>query len=156
MEGAARASIVLDTNAASAASEPAKAAADPAVVAWANAQRAADLFTTVITEAEMRFGLALLPAGCRRSDLSRAVDVAFVNLLAGRVLAFDRAAAASYGLLAARRRQAGRPSGAAGGNHASQIAAVAVANGATAIATRNVDHFAECGITVIDPWEHGA
>lgn len=99
--------IVLDTNV---VSELAKAAADPAVVAWANARRAADLFTTAITEAEMRLGLALLPAGRRRSDLSRAVDVAFASLLAGRVLAFDRAAAASYGLLATRRRQAGRPS----------------------------------------------
>lgn len=145
--------IVLDTNV---VSELAKAAADPAVVAWANAQRAADLFTTAITEAEMRFGLALLPEGRRRADLSRAVDVAFASLLAGRVLPFDHAAAASYGVLAARRRQAGRPSGAAGGNHDLQIAAVAVANGATAIATRNVDHFAECGITVVNPWEHSA
>lgn len=126
------------------------------MVAWADAQRAADLFTTAITEAEMRFGLALLPAGRRRSDLSRAVDVAFAGLLAGRVLAFDRAAAVSYGVLAARRRQAGRPSGAAGGNHDLQIAAVAVANGATATATRNVDHFADCGIAVVNPWEHGA
>ena len=145
--------IVLDTNV---LAELAKGVADPAVVAWANAQRVTDLFTTAITEAEMRFGLALLPDGRRRSELSRAVDVAFASLLAGRVLPFDRAAAASYGVLAARRRHAGRPSGAAGGNHDLQIAAVAVANGAAAIATRNVGHFADHGIAVVNPWEHGA
>jgi len=52
---------------------------EPAVVAWANAQPTEDLYTTAITEAEMLFGLALLPAGRRQENMRRATETAFTT-----------------------------------------------------------------------------
>jgi predicted nucleic acid-binding protein len=52
--------ILLDTNV---LSELARSTPAPTVLAWARAVPVAELCTTVITEAELRFGVALLPAG---------------------------------------------------------------------------------------------
>ncbi len=54
--------IVLDTNVLSELMRPAPLAN---VVAWLAVQPAATLFISVITEAELRYGLALLPDGMR-------------------------------------------------------------------------------------------
>ena len=137
--------IVIDTNV---LSELAKPAAEPAVVTWANAQPVEDLYTTAITEAEMLFGLACLPAGRRHDNLRRAIETAFSVLLAGRVLSFDRPAARAYAELAVERRRQGR---AANGPDL-QIAAIARARGASAIATRNTYDFEGCGMALVNPW----
>ena len=137
--------IVIDTNV---LSELARPEAEPAVVAWANAQRIEDLYTTAITESEMLYGLACVPAGRRHDSLQRAIETAFAALLAGRVLSFDRAAARAYADLAFEHRRQGR--GANGPDL--QIAAIARARGASAIATRNTRDFAGCGVPLINPW----
>jgi toxin FitB len=121
------------------------------VVAWANAQPAEDLDTTVITEAEILFGLACVPAGRRQDSLRRAVETAFSVLLAGRVLSFDRGAARAYAELAGQRRRQGQT---ANGPDL-QIAAIAHSRGARAIATRNTRDFAGCGTPLINPWLMG-
>ncbi len=140
--------ILLDTNV---ISELAYAQAATAVVAWADEQRTEELYAAAITEAELLYGLALLPAGRRKDALTRAVETAFASLLAGRVLPFDRAAARAYADLAAAHRRIGRP-----GKMADlQIAAVAVAHGARLLATRDMAHFAGCGVPLVNPWEHG-
>ena len=138
--------IVLDTNV---LSELAKPAAEPVVIAWANAQPIEDLYTTAITEAEMLFGLACMPSGSRQDRLRRAVETAFSVLLAGHVLSFDRVSARAYADLAAERRRRGRA--VAGADL--QIAAIARAKGAQAIATRNTRNFAEYGVPLINPWQ---
>lgn len=140
--------IVLDTNVLSELLAPSPS---PAVVAWVAAQPAAAVFTTAVTEAEILYGLALLPDGRRRQALETAVRPIFSEDLAGRVLAFDREAAASYAAIAARRRALGRPIS----QFDAQIAAIAVSRGAS-IATRNVADFAETGAPVINPWEFRA
>ncbi|MBW8301491.1 MAG: type II toxin-antitoxin system VapC family toxin [Hydrogenophaga sp.] len=140
--------IVLDTNVLSELLAPSPS---PAVVAWLAAQPAAAVFTTAVTEAEILYGLALLPDGRRRQALEAAVRPIFSEDLAGRVLAFDREAAASYAAIAARRRALGRPIS----QFDAQIAAIAVSRGAS-IATRNVADFAETGALVINPWEFRA
>jgi len=137
--------ILLDTNV---ISELAKPRADPAVIAWADAQLIETLHMTSISEAEMLYGVALLPIGRRRDDLLRAIMTAFTTLLTGRVLPFDSAAATEFAAWAANRRRAGQSVGL--GNL--QIAAIARARGAAAIATRNTRDFADCGIPLIDPW----
>jgi predicted nucleic acid-binding protein len=107
------------------------------------------MYATSIGEAELLYGIALLPPGRRRESLHRAVRAVFLNLLVGRVLPFDRAAAAAYAEWAADRRQMGKPVATAD----LQIAAIARARGATAIATRNTRDFAGCGVRLIDPWQ---
>ena len=64
-----------------------------------------------------------------------------------RVLDFDTAAAVSAAALAAQRRLAGRPVD----MRDTQIAGIVLARRAT-LATRNVRHFADSDVQVIDPW----
>jgi predicted nucleic acid-binding protein len=137
--------IVLDTNVLSEAWRPKPSAK---VLGWIRFQPSAGLFTTAITEAELLYGVALLPDSRRRRVLESAVRLIFAEDLAGRVLPFDSAAAREYADIAAARRRAGRRMPEAD----AQIAAIARSRGA-ALATRNVQDFADCGLTVVSPWE---
>ena len=62
--------ILLDTNV---VSEPLRPAPDARVTAWIDAQTLETLFLSAITVAELRAGLALLPAGKRRSGLQESL-----------------------------------------------------------------------------------
>jgi predicted nucleic acid-binding protein len=136
--------IVLDTNV---LSETLRPRPSSRVLEWLGSHPRTALFTTSITEAEIHFGLELLPAGKRRSALKAAIALVFDADMAGRVLTFDSAAAREYGLLAANRRHAGQPMSQAD----AQIAAIVHSRGAQ-LATRNVADFAGCGFEIIDPW----
>ena len=136
--------VILDTNV---VSEFMRRHPEPAVVAWLNARPPHDLFVTAVTEAEVRTGIAFLPAGRRRRHLVRAADRAFNELFEDRVLPFEREAARAYATIAAERRKAGRPIS----QFDCQIAAIARSLGA-AVATRNTRDFDETGIPVLDPW----
>jgi predicted nucleic acid-binding protein len=138
--------IILDTNV---LSELSRARPSSDVTAWARAQDPKAIFTTAVCEAELLYGIALLPDGKRRAELARAIATMLGVVLAGRVLPFDRAAAQFYAELAAYRRRHGKSAGMAD----LQIAAVALARGATAIATRNVDHFDGCDVLIVNPWQ---
>ena len=81
-----RVSTLLDTNV---LSELLRAAPDPAVVAWVMAQPGESLFVTSVTEAEMRLGVRLLPAGKQRQALEIAVAAMFAEDFAGRIRPFD-------------------------------------------------------------------
>jgi predicted nucleic acid-binding protein len=137
--------IVLDTNV---LSELTRTVPSVTVMAWARAQHPETIFTTTICEAEMLYGIAIMPDGHNRTALARAVEAMLGTVLAGRVLPFDRSAAVQYADWAADRRRAGKAVGMAD----LQIAAIARARGATAIATRNLKDFVDCGIPLIDPW----
>jgi predicted nucleic acid-binding protein len=136
--------IVLDTNVLLELLRPAPA---PQVEAWLSAQDGATIFFTTVGEAELRHGVANLPAGRRRNALSAAIEGILEEDFRDRILPFDRAAARAYAAIAAERRAAGRPIS----QFDCQIAAIVRANGA-AVATRNVGDFEGCGIEVIDPW----
>lgn len=136
--------IILDTNV---LSEVMKPAPSPQVVHWFGQYPALRLFTTAITQAEILYGLELLPKGKRRSALQSAVTAMFAEEFAGRVLAFDSDAALVFPQIACARRALGRPVT----QFDTQIAAIAYARGA-AVATRNTDDFDGCGITVLNPW----
>jgi predicted nucleic acid-binding protein len=136
--------IVLDTNV---LSEMMRPKPDSTVAAWISARPASSLFTTTVTQAEILYGLRLLPSTKRRSRLEAAANEMFVTDFAGRVLPFDQAAAQAYAEIAAARRQAGRPIT----QFDAQIAAIARSRDA-GVATRNVGDFEGCGIGVIDPW----
>jgi predicted nucleic acid-binding protein len=136
--------IVIDTNV---ISELLRPKPDSAVEAWLADQPPASIFTTTITEAEILYGVRLLPDGRRKQELLAAIKPIFAEDFAGRVLPFDEDAADAYATLAVARRQAGRPIS----QFDAQIAAIATSRGA-AIATRNVSDFAEVGVSVINPW----
>ena len=137
--------IILDTNV---LSELMKAGPPTNVLDWTAAQTPSSLFTTTITQAEILYGIELLPAGRRRESLADAVAGMFEEDLYGRVLPFDIPAAQAYAAIAANRKQAGRPLT----QFDAQIGAIARSRGA-AIATRNVSGFEGCGVDVINPWD---
>lgn len=136
--------IVLNTNVLSEAMRPKP---DASVARWLEAAPPASLFTTAISEAELLYGAGLLAAGRRRQALEQALRQLFASDFAGRVLAFDAAAAQAFAAIAVARRRAGRPIATLD----AQIAAIARAHGA-AVATRNLADFDGCGVEVINPW----
>lgn len=135
--------IVLDTNV---LSEVMRKDASEKVLDWLASQAQAALFTTAVTEAEIYYGLALLPAGKRRRALEDAAGQLFAEF-AGRILPFDSAAAREFATLVAARRRAGRSTSVTD----AEIAAIARSRGAK-VATRDVEDFTESGVEVIDPW----
>ena len=137
--------IVVDTNVLSATM---RVAVEPAVERWLDAQPPEAIWTTTITIFEIRFGLALLAPGRRRDRLFAAFDRAIDEILDGRVLPFDRTAAETVAAIAAGQRQIGRSVEI----RDVQIAGIAAARKAT-LATRNTRHFADLGITLVDPWQ---
>ena len=136
--------ILLDTNV---VSEPLRPAPDARVIAWIDAQPLETLFLSAITVAELRAGVAQLPAGKRRTGLQQNLEKRVLPLFAGRVLAFDLACTPAYAALMARARTAGLAIATADG----YIAAIAAANG-LAVATRDTAPFEAAGVTVINPW----
>jgi predicted nucleic acid-binding protein len=140
--------IIIDTNV---ISEMVAPKPSPAVEAWLASQPAPSIFTTTVTEAEVLYGLRLLPPGRRREAIETAILPIFREDLAGRILPFDSAAAEAYATLAAARRQSGRPIS----QFDAQIAAIAASRGAT-LATRNVADFIGTGIEILNPWDFAA
>ncbi len=136
--------IILDTNV---ISELMRGAPDPRVIDWVDVQPSESVWITSITVLEARLGLALLPAGRRRQGLELAFDALIASDLAYRVLPFDSAAAEHAAVLAAKRHESGRQVDL----RDTQIAGIALSRRAS-IATRNVRHFADLAVEVIDPW----
>ncbi|MBH0239366.1 type II toxin-antitoxin system VapC family toxin [Methylobrevis albus] len=136
--------IICDTNV---LSELMRGAPAPAVLDWISRQDTAVLFTTAMTQAEVLYGLAILPEGRRRVDLMAAARKTFEIEFSGRVLPFDTAAAEHFADIVSTRRATGLPIS----QIDAQIAAVARSQSAV-LATRNVRDFVGCGIDIVDPW----
>lgn len=136
--------MVLDTNV---ISEVMRVEPDRGVLAWLDSQLPNSLYTTAISEAEIRAGISVLPRGRRKTGLLAAADRAFYTLFFGRVLPFDSWAARAYAEIMADRRAAGRPISQAD----CQIAAIARSREASVV-SRDTQGFALCGVAMIDPW----
>ena len=137
--------FILDTNVVSELMRPAP---DPAIASWVAERATSSLFLTAVTEAELRFGLAVTPPGKRRDGLAVGLERMLETGFANRILPFDSAAARTYAGIAAARRRRARPPAQAD----CQIAAIARSRG-MAVATRNVRDFEEMGIDVFNPWD---
>jgi hypothetical protein len=137
--------LILDTNVLSALM---RTTPEAAVVNWLDQQAPESLWTTSITVFEIRLGLALLPAGRRQQGLVSAFEALLREDLQDRILDFDSAAASEAALLGAQRQRAGRPVD----MRDTQIAGIALARRA-GIVTRNMRHFSDLGVSIVDPWD---
>ena len=137
--------LVLDTNV---ISEILRPKPDAGIEAWLDSLSPASVFTTAISQAEIMYGIAIMPKGQRQSDLLTAAALTFAEDFGGRVLPFDSEAAKIYAVIASARRTAGQPLSQAD----AQIAAITQSRGGR-LATRNIRDFANCGIDIVSPWD---
>jgi predicted nucleic acid-binding protein len=136
--------IVLDTNVLSALM---RQTPDEVVVTWLDRQPRSSIWTTSITVLEVRFGVQIMTAGKRRSEVVEAFE-SVLDKLGQRVLSFDVSAAEQAGDLMASRHKQGRPRDL----RDTMIAAIALAQHAT-LATRNTVHFDDISVPLINPWD---
>jgi predicted nucleic acid-binding protein len=134
--------IVLDTNVVSALMS-----GGTVLDRWLATVPAQELYLTVMTRAEIRYGLARLAPGRRRDDLTGRADQ-FFHETRDKLLLFEDRAADRYGILVAERRGAGRPISVPD----AIIASITWANRA-ALATRNVADFSDCAIEIVNPYD---
>jgi predicted nucleic acid-binding protein len=120
----------------------------PQVSAWVRGRDRRELRTTSITLAEIRYGIARLPDGRRKTVLLDAAEDIF-RAFADQVLPVDEAAAAHYAAIASTRERAGKPIA----GFDALIAGVCRSRGAR-LATRNQPDFDDIGIEVINPWDN--
>jgi predicted nucleic acid-binding protein len=137
--------IILDTNVISAlmADSP-----DDTVHSWLDRTGTVAVCTTAVNVTEIQAGLAILPIGRRRASLELAFERFLEDLTDARVLPLDLTSARLAGLLTAERKARGFNVDIAD----TLIAGIALANGAS-VATRNVRHFSDLELEVINPWE---
>lgn len=136
--------VLIDTNV---VSEILRPSLNPAVESWVTERPAAELHFSAVGESELRYGVAILPAGWLRKGLALAIDAILREDLEGRIPPFDSDAAHEYAATAAARRSAGRPVAPAD----CRVAAIARSRG-IAVATRNVPDFREIELEIVDPW----
>lgn len=136
--------ILLDTNIISEFMRPNP---EPRVVSWLDRQPRSSVWTTSITILEIQVGLQTLAHGKRREQMAQAFKLLLDRKLERRVAGFDNAAAEQTATLMATRLAAGRP----GELRDSMIAGIALAANAN-LATRNVRHFGDLRVRLIDPW----
>lgn len=114
---------------------------------WLDGQALTSIWTTSITVFEIRFGLGILPAGKRRSDLAAEFERVLADDMDHRVLQFDTTAAVLAADLMAGRQKAGRRIEL----RDTMIAGIALASRGT-LATRNTKHFADLSVPLVNPW----
>lgn len=117
------------------------------VVQWVAGQTIENLYTTYLTQAEILYGIAVLPEGRRRNFLTDAALAMFREDFKGRILPFESQAAENYSKIVASRRNTGAPIEA----FDAMIGAIAMVFAAI-VATRDSEGFANIGVSIINPW----
>ena len=136
--------IVLDTDVASSLMRPNR---DPRLVSWLDACPPESMWLTAVTVYELRYGVEALPEGRRRDELDRAINRALTDDFGGRVLPLDEAAAAIAASLAVSRKRQGRPI-----EIRDTLIAGIVLSRKAELATRNIRHFRDLDVSVVDPF----
>jgi toxin FitB len=137
--------ILLDTDVVSALMQPIP---EPLVIAWLDSQPEHEIWTSSVNIFEVEFGLNLMHPGKRRSHLETALAALLFHDLRGRIVDFDPRAASEAGKLMAKRKLEGRDYK----PQDSMVAGIAITRRAT-IATRNVKHFDDLPVPVVNPWQ---
>jgi predicted nucleic acid-binding protein len=136
--------IVLDTNVISEIMLPAP---NPRVLRWLDKQPPQSIWITTITLYELRYGLHSMPDGKKQTALLTMLGRWLDEVVQHRVATFDQEAALQAAYLGAALRLKGRPRD----PRDTMIAGIVVASRAK-LATRNLKHFGDIAVSVIDPW----
>lgn len=135
---------ILDTNI---VSELVRPAPDPGVVAWIQSRATSSLYLTAISQAELLYGIAIMPDGRRKDGLQQAIRAILRDGFDQRILHFTGKSAVHFAEIASRRVHVGRPIAMAD----AQIAAIAREYRYTLV-TRNIADFRDCDIALINPF----
>ena len=118
---------------------------NPRVDAWVQRTDDSDLYISGITFAELWYGISLLPAGKRRTELENWIEDDLYMQFFNRVMFFGLDVARHYGSLMARAKKNGHNPNAMD----CLIAATAAANG-MAVATLNHKDFEKLGVELVE------
>jgi predicted nucleic acid-binding protein len=129
--------FLLDTNA---VSEWVKPRPNPGLIRWMESADEDRLFLSVITVAELHYGVERMPAGMRRNHLERWLRLEVPLRFERRILPVSEEIAVAWGKIVSLSESAG---------HAF-IAATAQVHDLTLV-TRNIDHFRVLK-AVLSPW----
>jgi toxin FitB len=130
-------------------SEWVKARLFPSVVSWLAKVDEDRVFLSVVTLAELRYGVARMPASARRTRLDAWLRNELPLRFEGRVLPVDGIVADAWGAIVARSEAAGQRMGVMD----AFIGATAEVHGMTLV-TRNTSDFEPSLQAIINPWEH--
>jgi predicted nucleic acid-binding protein len=108
------------------------------------------VFISVISLAEIRRGVEMLPAGRKRERLASWLAEELPARFEERILDIDPQIAETWGVLMAR----GQKIGLTLGSMDAFVAATAEVHGLT-LATRNVKDFRRLAVSLFDPWQLG-
>jgi toxin FitB len=136
--------FLLDTNV---VSEWVRRRPNPGVVSWLAEADEDHVFISVITLAELRYGIERMAAGRRRNRLDAWLKDELLLRFEGRVLPIDGHIADTWGRVVARREAVGRPISAMD----AFIAATAEVHGLSLV-TRNSADFESSVKATINPW----
>ncbi len=139
--------IVLDTNVISEIMRPKP---DSAVLRWLDEQPGSSIWTTSVNIFEIRSGLQSMPVGRRQSTLIVFFERWLAEVILHRIVSFDDSAVCEAANLAAARKASGRPAE----PRDTMIAGIVLASHAK-LATRNVKHFEDIALSVVNPWGEG-
>lgn len=134
---------LLDTNVLSEATRPQP---DSRVAAWLNARPALTLFVSVVSIAEIRKGILLLPEGKKRAKLENWLKSELLPAFANRVIPLGEAEMTEWAAIQADAEKRGHRLPVVD----SLIAATARCHGLT-LATPNTFDFRHCGISAHNP-----
>jgi predicted nucleic acid-binding protein len=135
--------FLLDTNA---VSEWVKPRPNPGLIRWMESADEDRVFLSVISIAELRYGVDRMPTGARRNRLEQWLQGELPLRFEGRVLSVDHRVAEAWGKTVSRSEALGRPIGAMD----AFLSATADVHRLTLV-TRNVSDFPLLK-TVVNPW----
>ena len=136
---------LLDTNILCEATRPHP---DAHAAAWLSARPALTLFVSLVSIAELRKGILLLPEGNKRAKLGSWLESELIPAFASRVIPLGEVEMNEWAALQADAEKKGHRLPVVD----SLIAATARCHGLT-LATRNIQDFCHCGISLHNPWE---
>ena len=137
-------SFLLDTNV---VSELVRPRPNPGLVEWLAERDEDQVFLSVVTLAELRYGIARLPVGRRRRSLEEWLHGELLQRFEGRILPIDDDVALTWGDVTAECAAVGRPIEAMDG----LLAATARVH-VLELVTRNAGDFEAALISVHNPW----